>query len=133
MLDGSFQRAGDRVRVTVQLVNSADGSPLWAETFDEKFTDMFGVEDAISARVVNALKLKLTNQEERRLARKQTENPDAYQFYLRGRYHWNRRTADGIRKGVEYLDQAVRADSTYALADAYSLQPEYTNAPFMNR
>ena len=134
VLDGSFQRVGDRVRVTVQLVRGSDGASLWAQTFDEKLTDMFSVQDAISSRVVEALKIKLSNEEERRFARKQTDNVEAYQLYLRGRYHWNRRTADGINKAVEYLSQAVSTDPSYALAhaglaDAYALLPEYTNAP----
>ena len=135
VLDGSFQRAGDRVRVTVQLVRASDGSPLWAETFDERFTDLFAVQDAISARVAEALKLRLSGEEAGRLARRQTVNPEAYQLYLRGRYHWNRRTADGMNRAVEYLSRAVAADPSYALAhsglaDAYALLPEYTNAPF---
>ena len=135
VLDGSLQRVGDRVRVTVQLVGEADGAPLWAETFDEKFTDMFAVQDAISARVAEALRLRLSGEEERRLARRQTQNPEAYQHYLRGRYHWNRRTADGMQRAVEYLSEAVRLDRSYALAhaglaDAYALLAEYANAPF---
>lgn len=132
VLEGSFQRTSDRLRVTVQLVRSSDGVPLWAESFDERFTDMFAVQDAISARLAHALQLKLSSDEEGRLTKRHTQSAEAYQLYLRGRYHWNRRTSEGMHKAVEYLTQAVRLDPTYALAhaglaDAYALLPEYTN------
>lgn len=134
VLTGNFQRTAERVRVTVQLVRASDGRPLWAETFDEKFTDMFAVQDAISSRLADALQLRLSSEEQHRLTKRQTQSADAYQLYLRGRYHWNRRTADGMHKAVEYLTQAVRTDPSYALAhaalaDAYALLPEYTNGP----
>ena len=135
LLDGKVQRAGERVRVTVQLVRASDGAPLWADTFDEKFTDIFAVQDAISARAVEALSVRLSGEERSLLAKRYTESAEAYQLYLRGRYHWNRRTADGINKAVEYFSQAIRSDPAYALAyaglaDSYSLLPEYADAPF---
>jgi TolB-like protein/DNA-binding winged helix-turn-helix (wHTH) protein/Flp pilus assembly protein TadD len=118
VLDGSFQRVGDRVRVTVQLVRGSDGASLWAQTFDERLTDMFSVQDAISSRVVEALKIKLSNEEERRFARKQTDNPEAYQLYLRGRYLWNKFTPEDHRKAADYFNQAIAKDPAYALAYA---------------
>ena len=134
VLDGSYQRAGDRLRVTVQLVRASDGGTLWAETFDEKLTDLFSVQDAIASRVTTALKLRLTNQEAQQIAKKQTSNSQADQLYMRGRYNWGRRTPESVVKALEYLNQAVQLDPEYALAyaalaDAYAVQPEYANAP----
>ena len=134
VLDGSYQRLGDRLRVTVQLVKANDGGTLWAETFDEKLTDLFTVQDAIASRVTAALKLRLTTEEAQRIAKKQTTNSQAYQLYLRGRYNWGRRTPESVVKALEYLNQAVQVDPEYALAyaalaDAYAVQPEYANAP----
>ncbi|MGH9883212.1 MAG: winged helix-turn-helix domain-containing protein, partial [Pyrinomonadaceae bacterium] len=86
VLDGKIQRAGERVRVTVQLIRVQDGRQLWAEKFDEKFTDIFALQDAISERVAGALTLELTGAEQKRLTRRYTENAEAYQLYLKGRY-----------------------------------------------
>ncbi|HLL16097.1 MAG TPA: winged helix-turn-helix domain-containing protein [Pyrinomonadaceae bacterium] len=134
VLDGSFQRAGERLRVTVQLVRAADGSPLWAETFDERLTDIFAVQDAISARVTGALRLKLSEEEEGRVARKYTENTEAYRLYLLGRFFWNKRTAQGFERAADYYRQAVAADPDYALAHAglaetYVLLPNWLDTP----
>jgi DNA-binding winged helix-turn-helix (wHTH) protein/tetratricopeptide (TPR) repeat protein len=116
VLDGSVQKAGRRIRVTVQLVNVADGVVLWAEKFDEKFTDIFTVEDSISEQVAKALALKLTGKEKRLLAKRYTENAEAYEAYLKGRYFFEKRTVEGCQKGVEYFEQAIRLDPSYALA-----------------
>lgn len=134
VLEGNIQRAGDRLRVTVTLLRVADGTPLWAEKFDEKFTDIFSVQDSISQRVALALVPRLNGEEKERLSKHYTENEEAYQHYLRGRYHWNRRTADGMNKAIEHLNQAVAKDPSFALAyaalaDAYALMPEISNAP----
>jgi TolB-like protein/Flp pilus assembly protein TadD len=88
ILEGSVQRSDDRIRVTARLINVADGSSLWAGTFDEKFTDVFGVQDAISQKVADALALRLRGKEQQRLTKRYTENIEAYEFYLRGRYHY---------------------------------------------
>jgi DNA-binding winged helix-turn-helix (wHTH) protein/TolB-like protein/Tfp pilus assembly protein PilF len=126
VLDGSIQRAGDRIRVTAQLVSIADGRSLWAGKFDERFTDIFGVEDAISEQVANALVLKLTGEEKRLIARRDTDDAEAHRLYLKGRYYWNKRTRDGYEKGIEHFNQAIEIDSSYALAfaglaDCYSM------------
>jgi TolB-like protein/Tfp pilus assembly protein PilF len=118
VLDGRIQRAADRVRVTVQLLRVQDGRQLWADKFDEKFTDIFALQDAISERVASALALQLTGSEQDRLRKRYTENAEAYQLYLRGRYFWNRRTAESLQKGIEYFTQAIEKDSRYALAHA---------------
>ncbi len=118
VLEGRIQRAGDRVRVTVQLISVKDGRQLWAEKFDEKFTDIFALQDAISEKVAAALALELTGSEQDRLTKRYTENTEAYQLYLKGRYFWNKRTEESLNKGIDYFKQAIEKDSRYALAHA---------------
>ncbi len=118
VLDGSIQKIGDRFRLTVQLVRVADGKHLWTDKFDEKFTDILTVEDLVSARVAEALALKLSGDEKQRLTRRYTENNEAYQLYLKGRYYWNKRSPEGLKKGIECFNQAIALDPNYALAYA---------------
>ncbi len=126
VLEGSMQRSGDRLRVTVQLLNARAAKPSWANTFEEKFTDIFSVQDQISERVADALAIELTGEERRRLNRRYTADPEAYQRYLLGRYHWNKRTSAGLNKAIEYFEQAISQDPNYApayagLADSYNV------------
>jgi TolB-like protein/Flp pilus assembly protein TadD len=126
VLDGHVQRLDERIRVTVQLVRLRDGKTLWAEKFDEKFTDVFAVQDSISEQVTRALMLKLTAEEQEQLSKRYTENTEAFQVYIKGRYFWNKRTVEGLNKGIEYALQAISIDPTYAmayvgLADCYNL------------
>lgn len=118
VLEGTIQKVGDRVRVNVQLVSVRDAVPLWADKFDEDFTDILAVEDAISARVAGALTLRLTGDEQELLAKHYTEDTEAHQAYLKGRFYWNKRTEETLRKGIEYFEQAVAKDPGYALAYA---------------
>lgn len=126
VLDGSVQRAGDRIRVTVQLVSVQSGMPLWTGKFDEKFTNIFAVQDSISEQVARALVPELTGEEQRRLTKRYTENTEAYQIYLKGRYFWNKRTEEGYKRAIEYFEQALEKDPHYAqsyagLADSHIL------------
>jgi len=116
ILEGNVQKSGDRVRVTARLINVANGSSLWAGTFDEKFTDVFGVQDAIAQKVADALALRLSGEEKKRLTKRYTENVDAYQLYLIGRYHWDKFTPPNIRKAIGFFQQAIDLDPNYALA-----------------
>jgi DNA-binding winged helix-turn-helix (wHTH) protein len=118
VLEGTIRRRGEHVRITVQLVSVSGETMLWAERFDEKFTDIFAVEDSISEQVAAALILKLTGDEKRRLTKRYTEDVEAYQAYLKGRYFWNKRTEEEMRKGVKYFRQAIELDPLYALAYA---------------
>src|SRR5207248_3689858 len=98
-------------------------------TFDEKFTDVFAVQDTIAQKVATALKLKLSGEEQQRLTRRHTENTEAYQLYLKGRFQWNKYTGEGWRKSIEFFKQAAEKDPSYALAysgmaDSYSLLGE---------
>jgi TolB-like protein/Flp pilus assembly protein TadD len=131
VLDGVIQRSGDRVRVTVNLVRTNDGAPLWADAFDERFTHLFAVEDAIAEKVTSAIVRTLSESERAQLTKRPTENDEAYHAYLRGRYHWNQRNESGLRKGIEYFQQAIAKDPDYALAyvglaDSYALLDFYT-------
>jgi DNA-binding winged helix-turn-helix (wHTH) protein/TolB-like protein/Tfp pilus assembly protein PilF len=128
VLEGTIRRSGDNIRVTVQLVRVEDGSALWAEKFDESFTDMFKIEDSISSRVAESLVPKLTGEEREALANRYTENTEAYQLYLKGRYHWNKHTQDGIDRSIEYFNQAIGKDPAYALAYA-GLADSYLSIP----
>ncbi|HYE65924.1 MAG TPA: protein kinase, partial [Pyrinomonadaceae bacterium] len=125
VLDGRIQRAGDRIRVTVQLVRIRDGAPLWAAKFDEKFTDIFTLEDSISGQVAQALMPKLSGEERELLSKRDTENPKAYQSYLKGRYYWNTYTEDGLAKAILYFMEAIEEDPNYA--QAYTGVADYYN------
>ena len=116
VLEGSIQRWGDSIRVTVRLMKVSTGAALWAGTFDEKFTDIFAVQDAIAERVAGALALQLGYEERQRLTRRYTENAEAYELYLKGRYHVNKLTPPDMQTGISYFQQAIEIDPSYALA-----------------
>jgi DNA-binding winged helix-turn-helix (wHTH) protein/TolB-like protein/tetratricopeptide (TPR) repeat protein len=125
VLDGSLQRAGDRIRVTVRFVRVADGQTLWVERFDENFTDIFALQDRVSARVVGLLAVRLMGSEQTRLTKRFTENPEAYELYLKGRYFFNKFTPADHQMAENYFKQAIAKDPIYArayvgLADTYA-------------
>jgi DNA-binding winged helix-turn-helix (wHTH) protein/TolB-like protein len=128
VLAGNIQRAPDGVRVTVQLVRVSDGKPIWGETFDERVDNLFVLEDSISRRVASALTLTLTTRESERLAKRYTENTQAYQLYLKGRYYSSNWTLDGFHKAVGYFNDAIAVDPNYALAYAGLADTYYRNA-----
>ena len=113
VLDGSIQRSADRIRVNARLTNVTDATCLWVGTFDEKFTDVFTVQDAISERVASALRLSLVKEE---LGKRFTESPRAYELYLQGRYHWNRLIPTEVLKSVQFYERAIEIDPRYGLA-----------------
>jgi TolB-like protein len=130
ILEGSVQKAGDSVRVNVKLIQAASDSHLWADTYDRKLTDIFGVESEIAKAIAETLQAKLTGSEGHALSVRPTDNPVAHQLYLKGRFFWNKRTTNDLKKSVDYFNQAIAADPKYALAyvglaDAYVLMPAY--------
>jgi DNA-binding winged helix-turn-helix (wHTH) protein/TolB-like protein/Tfp pilus assembly protein PilF len=135
VLDGNVQRIGDRIRLTVQLVDARNGSTIWSESFDEQLSDLLAVQDVISERVARALALRLTPAERERLNKRYTQNPDAYQAYLLGRYFFDRSgVAGAVEKSKDYYQQAIKLDPHFApayagLADAYSLDLAYPSSP----
>ena len=94
ILEGSVQKVADQVRVNVQLINALTDAHLWAETYDRKLTDIFGVESDIARSVADALKAKLTGSEQTEMSKRPTKNSEAYELYLKGRFFWNKRTGD---------------------------------------
>ena len=126
VLDGSIQRSGDRLRVTARLLNVADGRQLWSQQFDEKFTDIFAVQDAIAARVAEALAIRLTGQADKRLKRRYTEDAEAYQLYVNGWFQRSKASEEGFRRSIEFFNQAIARDPNYplpyvGLADSYAM------------
>lgn len=126
VLDGTIQRSGDRLRVTARLLKVADGSQLWSQQFDEKFTDIFGVQDTIAARVTDALAIRLTGQADRRFSRRYTEDAEAYQLYVSGLFQRARAGEAGFRQSIDSFEKAIARDPNYPLpyvgvADGYAM------------
>jgi TolB-like protein/class 3 adenylate cyclase/Tfp pilus assembly protein PilF len=141
ILEGSVQKANDQVRVNVQLINAMTNAHLWAETYDRRLIDIFGVESEIAKTIAESLQAKLTGSEKTALAKKPTENPEAHELYLKGRHFWNRRTEPDLKKAAEFFEQAIAKDPSYAAAyagaaDCWSVMPNYSNdapKPFVDR
>jgi DNA-binding winged helix-turn-helix (wHTH) protein/TolB-like protein/Flp pilus assembly protein TadD len=134
VLNGTVQRSGDHLRVTVQLVNIGNGRTVWSEKFDQTFTDIFGIQDSISDSVARSLALNLTTDEQKQLGKHYTTDTAAYDSYLMGLYFWNKRSKDGLEKAINYFQQAVEKDPNFALAyalmaDCYYLQVYYRYNP----
>jgi TolB-like protein/Flp pilus assembly protein TadD len=130
ILEGSVQRVNDQVRVNVQLINALTNAHLWAEIYDRKLTDIFAVESEIARTIADTLQAKLTGSEKIAITTKPTENPEAHELYLKGRYFWNRRTAENLKKAADYFQQAIDKDPKYTLAyaglaDCHVLLPAY--------
>ncbi len=133
VLDGRIQRINDRIRVSVQLIRTSDNATIWTGSFDDKFTNFFAVQDSISQKVVQSLALQLDEKELKRFNQRGTENAEAYQDYLRGRFFWNKRTGSDLQKAIGHFEQATIKDPNFALAYAgaascYILLPEYSAA-----
>jgi TolB-like protein/Tfp pilus assembly protein PilF len=133
ILEGTVQKAGDQVRVNVQLINAMTDAHLWAETYDRELTDIFAVESEIAKTVADTLQAKLSGSEEKSIATAPTTSPEAYELYLKGRFFWNKRSGADLRKAIDYFNQAIAKDPNYALAytglaDSYLLLPNYGNA-----
>ncbi len=131
ILDGSIQSDEDRTRVTVQLIRSEDGTTLWSEKFDAESKDIFALQDDISTRATQALQIELSGRDQKRLAKRYTDNTEAYEAYITGRYLWSRRNAEDLKKSIEYFQKAIEIDPNYALAytgiaDCYQLFAEYS-------
>ena len=134
VLDGCVRKSRKRLRVTVQLVRMYDGALIWAEKFDEKATDIFAVEDSISEQVARALAFRLTGDEKKALAKRYTKNVDAHDEYLKGRFFFDKRTSEGLRKSINYFNQAIALDPEYALAytglaDSFNMLHSYEALP----
>ncbi len=130
VLQESVQRSADEVRVNVQLVKAETDTHLWADTFDRKLTDVFQIESDIAKTIAEKLEAKLTGSEEHAISAKPTADLEAHQLYLKGRYLWNRRTGNNLKKALGHFQQAAEKDPNYALAytgiaDSCALIPVY--------
>jgi TolB-like protein/Tfp pilus assembly protein PilF len=131
ILEGSVQKVADQVRVNVQLINAESDAHLWAESFDRQLTDVFHIESEIAKTIADTLQAKLTGSEKRAIAAQPTENSEAHEFYLKGRYFWNKRTANDLKTAITYFQKAIDKDPNYALAyaglaDSYGLLPDFS-------
>ena len=127
---GRVTQRGDNLDISAELIDGRDNSHIWGEQYSRKASDIFALQGEIAREMTGALRVRLTGEDEKRLTKSYTADPQAYQDYLKGRYWCNKRTEEGLGKGIEYLQQAIATDSTYALAysglaDCYVLMADY--------
>ena len=126
LIEGSVRKSSDMVRITVQLIDAASEEHLWSEDYERKLENIFQIQREIATKVAEGLRVKLLPEEESRIGRKDTVNPEAFTLYLKGRYYWNERTEEGMKKAAGYFQRAIDLDPLYAraysgLSDAYSI------------
>ena len=134
VLEGSVRRAGNRIRITTQLISVRDGRTLWSERYDRELADVFAIQDEIARTIVDTLRATLLQDLGDPTPVRYTGNLRAYTLYLKGRYNWNRRTPEAIAEGIRHFEAAIAEDAGYALAytglaDSYALQIDYRGAP----
>jgi eukaryotic-like serine/threonine-protein kinase len=130
VLTGTLAKRGDVLSIEAELVDAKNGAELWGEKFDRQVSDVSTIQEQIANDISDGLRLRLTGEEKRRLTRGSTRNAEAYQLYLNGRFHWNKRTEEELNKAIGYFNQSIEKDPNYALAyvglaDAYLVLPEY--------
>jgi eukaryotic-like serine/threonine-protein kinase len=118
VLTGVVKEIGDQLQIAVELVDATDGSQLWGETYSRSHANLMKLPDEMSREIAEKLRVRLTGAEKKKLRRRSTENTEAFQLYLKGRYQWNKRTEDGIRRGMALFREAIEIDPTYAIAYA---------------
>src|SRR5205807_4673870 len=134
ILTGRILQRGDNLTVSAALIDVRDNKQLWGEQYNRKVSDALAVQQEISREISERLRTKLSGEEQKQLKKRDTSNPEAYQFYLRGRYYWNKRTVENLRKAMEQFQQAADKDPNYALAyvglaDCYLLLEDYAGTP----
>jgi len=130
VLTGRVTQRGDTMSIRADLVDAAEGSQLWGQQYNRRLADIFAIQEEIAREISEKLQLKLTGEEKQRLAKRYTGNTEAYEYYIRGRYQWNRRTPESLQKGIEFFERAIEKDPAYALAyaglaDSYNMLPLY--------
>jgi len=133
-LEGSVRKAEMRLRISAKLINVADGYTIWSESYDRDLQDVFAIQEEISRAIAENLKVRLIGSPERPFIPHRTDNIEAYNLYLKGRYFWNKRYEGGLQKGIEYFSQAIELDPAYApayagLADSYNIIGFYNFQP----
>jgi eukaryotic-like serine/threonine-protein kinase len=116
VLIGRLVKRDDRFVIKTELIKVADGSQLWGAEYNSSLADIFSVQDEVSKKISQSLRLRLSGEDEEKLAKRYTKDAEAYELYLKGRYYWNRRNEDGFRKGIDYFKRAEEKDPTFALA-----------------
>jgi TolB-like protein len=134
ILEGSVQKSGNNVRITAQLIEAKTDAHLWSEIYDKDISNVFAIQSEVAQNVAKELKATLTSRQKEQINTYQTQNPEAYNLYLQGRFFIEKRTEEDLRRGIEYFEKAVSADPHYALAyaglaDAYFELPFYSNVP----
>ncbi len=134
VMTGRLTKRGDNLNITVELVDARTNKSLWGEQYERKLSELLTTQREIVTEIVSKLQLKLSGESEKRLAKKYTDNNEAYQLYLQGRFHWNKRTRESLTQAVEFFNQAVAKDPKFALAysglaESYVLFPNYSVAP----
>jgi serine/threonine protein kinase len=130
ILTGRIMQRGDNVTISVALIDVRDNKQLWGEQYGKKVSDLLSVQREIAQQITSNLRLKLSGEQQTKVSKHYTDNPEAYQLYLKGRFYWNKRTADALKTSIEYYNQAIEKDPNYALAyaglsEAYGLLPSY--------
>ena len=130
ILEGSVRKAGDKLRITAQLIDSEGSQHLWSESYDRELKDVFAIQSDISKTVANALKVQLLSSEKRDIEKRATESTEAHTMYLKGLHHYNERTKEGNQRAVKHFEEAIKLDPKYAiayaaLADCYSIFGDY--------
>ena len=134
LLEGSVRKAGNRVRITVQLLDATEDKHLWAQNYDRELQDIFAVQSDVASNVADALKVKLLDREAVQMRKKHTDNTEAYLLYLKARDYWNKRSESAVRKAMEYFQLAIDVDPDFALAfvgiaDCWSILQSWAYAP----
>jgi TolB-like protein len=118
VVEGTVMRSGPRVRISAQLINAHTDAHLWAETYDRDLRDVLELQSEVARAIAREVQVKVRPQEQSQLARIRPVDPEAYEAYLKGRYHWNRRSRDGLGKATQHFQEAIASDATYAAAYA---------------
>lgn len=132
IMEGSVRIQGNELKISAQFVDADSDVYLWAESYRGSMEDIFDIQEKVSLKIVDALRIQLTRKEKNELHKRYTDDSEAYQFYLHGRYYWNKRNEPGLTMALHYFEKSIAKDQTYALAwaglaDTYSLMGEFTN------
>jgi len=131
ILEGSVRKSGNQLRISVQLIEVKNGYHIWSHVYDQEMKDVFDIQKEIASAIVTTLKAKLLPEEQKQLEKKQYKNSEAFQLYLKGRFHWNKRTEADLNRAIGYFNQAIELDPGYAmafagLASTYVILPEHS-------
>lgn len=134
VLEGGVRKVENKLRITVQLLNVATGYQLWSEKYERTLEDVFAIQDEITLAIVDRLRVKLLGEERDALLKRHTDNPEAYNLYLMGRFFWKKRTGEGMKRSLEYFGRAIQLDPSFAraytgIADCYSILAYYFTPP----